>query len=224
MDGRLSSRPMRSLSLFALAAVSLASTGCDVVRQRSGLIANWHVPWRQIATEDDRARLRDWRPTFNSALDAARKAGHAGEIAREGALLDPDAALADGTIPDGMYRCRVIKLGAKAEGNLPYVSYPGFTCRVRPDHQLHRLGKLSGSQRYVGIVFPDDRVHEVFLGALVLGDERRALQYGQDQTRDVAGYVERIGPQRWRLVMPKPHFESQLDVMELVPLARGASS
>ena len=38
--------------------------------------------------------------------------------------------------------------------------------------------------------------------------------------RDVAGYVERIGPDRWRLVMPKPHFESQLDVMELVPLSK----
>ena len=47
--------------------------------------------------------------------------------------------------------------------------------------------------------------------------KRRALQYGQDQQRDVAAYVERIGPNRWRLVMPAPHFESQLDVMELVP-------
>ena len=38
-----------------------------------------------------------------------------------------------------------------------------------------------------------------------------------DETRDVAGYVERIGERRWRLVMPEPHFESQIDVMELVP-------
>jgi hypothetical protein len=57
---------------------------------------------------------------------------------------------------------------------------------------------------------------------LVLGDESRALQYGQDQTRDIAGYMERIGPARWRLIMPKPNFESQLDVMELVPLSTGA--
>ena len=39
-------------------------------------------------------RLRDWRATFVAALEAARKAGHGAEIAREGALLDPDAALA----------------------------------------------------------------------------------------------------------------------------------
>ena len=59
----------------------------------------------------------------------------------------------------------------------------------------------------------------VFLGTLALGDETRAMQYGQDETRDVAGYLERIGPQRWRLVMPYPHFESLTDVMELVPAA-----
>jgi hypothetical protein len=34
------------------------------------------------------------------------------------------------------------------------------------------------------------------------------MQYGRDEDRDVAGFVERIGPNRWRLVMPYPHFES----------------
>ena len=86
---------------------------------------------------------------------------------------------------------------------------------------LQRLGKLSGSQRYVGLIFPGDAIRNVFLGTLALGDELRVLQYGQDDLRDVAGYVERIGPNRWRLVMPRPHFESQIDVMELVP--EGAS-
>ena len=210
---------MRPALILALA---LGSAGCNVILQPPGMIAEWASAWRRIATIDDRERLRDWRTTFTTALDAARKAGHSADIDREGALLDPDAALSNGTIPTGMYRCRVIKLGAKAQGNLAYVSYPGFTCRVRPDHQLQRLGKLSGSQRYVGIVFPNDAVRQVFLGTLVLGDERRALQYGQDQDRDVAGYVERIGPARWRLIMPKPHFESQLDVMELVPIPDGA--
>jgi hypothetical protein len=116
-----------------------------------------------------------------------------------------------------MYRCRVIKLGAKGAGNLNYVAYPAFTCRVRAEHSLQRLTKLNGSQRYVGLIFPGDAIHQVFLGTLVLGDERRALQYGQDDARDVAGFLERIGPNRWRLLMPEPHFESKLDVIELVP-------
>lgn len=188
-----------------------------MIEQPSGLIPRWTTAYKQVISENDRVRLRDWRKTFEDALAAARSKGHATEIAREGALLDPDAAQAGPAIPNGMYRCRVIKLGAKDPGNLDYVSYAGFSCRVRAERQLQRVAKLSGSQRYVGLIFPGDAIRNVFLGTLVLGDERRALQYGQDDQRDVAGYVERIGPNRWRLLMPQPHFESKFDVMELVP-------
>ena len=114
----------------------------------------------------------------------------------------------------------MIKLGAKSEGLLDYVSYPAFSCEIAAERGLQSFVKTSGSQRIVGLVFPGDALRQVLLGTLVLGDEQRAMQYGQDQTRDVAGYVERIGPNRWRLVMPQPHFKSQLDVMELVPAAR----
>jgi hypothetical protein len=207
---------MRIPPLLLLAA-SVLCTSCNVIEQPNGLIPRWTAAYRDVVSENDRVRLRDWRKSFEDALGAARKAGHGGEIAAEGALLDPDAALAGPAIPNGMYRCRVIKLGAKEPGNLTFVSYPGFFCRVRAERQLQRLAKLSGSQRYLGLVFPGDAIRDVFLGTLVLGDERRALQYGQDEQRDVAGYVERIGPNRWRLVMPLPHFESRLDVMELVP-------
>ena len=199
------------------APLALACSSCSVIEQPSGLIARWTTAWKEVATADDRRRLADWRKTFVNALDSAKKAGHSDEIAREGALLDPDAAIASPAIPNGLYRCRLIKIGAKAEGNLAYVAYPAFYCRVKPERDLQRFNKFGGSQRYVGLVFPADAVREVFLGTLVLGDETRALQYGQDEMRDVAGYFERIGPNRWRLVMPKPHFELQLDVMELMP-------
>jgi hypothetical protein len=202
---------------FALLALALATTGCDVIEQPAGLIPRWTTAYKQVISENDRVRLRDWRKSFESGLDAARKAGHAADIAREGALLDPDAALAGPAIPNGMYRCRVIKLGAQTGETREYLATPIFTCRVRQERQLQRFGVLSGNQRYLGLIFPGDAIRNVFLGTLVLGDERRALQYGQDQKRDVAGYVERIGPNRWRLVMPQPHFESRLDVMELVP-------
>ena len=201
----------------ALLSALLVLAGCSVVQSSAGMLSEWSRDWRQVATTADRARLRDWRKSFEDALGAARKAGHGAEIAREGSLLDPDAALAGPAIPNGMYRCRVIKLGAKDAGNLDYVSYPGFTCRIHAERQLQRLAKLTGSQRYLGLIFPGDAIRNIFLGTLVLGDERRALQYGQDEQRDVAGYIERIGPNRWRLIMPQPHFESRLDVMELVP-------
>jgi hypothetical protein len=208
------------LSIFL--ALALACSACEVIEQPSGLIPQWTTAYKQVISANDRERLRDWRKTFEDALAAARNSGHGADIQREGVLLDPDAAAAGPAIPDGMYSCRVIKLGSKEPGGLDYVSYPGFTCRVRAERGLQRLTKLSGSQRYVGLIFPGDAIRNVFLGTLVLGDERRAMQYRQDEARDVAGYVERIGPQRWRLIMPQPHFESRLDLMELVP--QGATS
>jgi hypothetical protein len=195
----------------------LALSGCTVVEQPAGLIPRYTTAYKEVISANDRVRLRDWRKTFEGALAQARGAGHSADIARESALLDPDAAIAGPGAPNGMYRCRVIKLGAKDPGNLDYASYGPFTCRVRQERALQRLGELTGPQRYVGLIFPGDPIRNVFLGTLVLADETRALQYGQDEQRDVAGYVERIGPKRWRLVMPQPHFESRLDVMELVP-------
>jgi Domain of unknown function (DUF4893) len=202
-----------------LIAIALACSGCEVIEQPAGLMPQWTTAYKEVISANDRLRLREWRKSFEDALASARTSGHAADIAREGALLDPDAAQPNPAIPNGMYSCRVIKLGARQPGGLDYVSYPGFTCRVRAERGLQRLTKLSGSQRYVGLIFPGDAIRGVFLGTLVLGDEREAMQYGQDRTRDVAGFVERIGPARWRLVMPNPAFESRLDVMELVPMS-----
>ncbi len=173
--------------------------------------------WREVATRHDRDRLRDWRSTFVAALRDAQAAGHSDALAREGVLLQPDAALAGSPIPNGDYRCRMIKVGARTQGMLHYVAYPYFQCRVRQESDLQGFAKLTGSQRQMGVIFPGDALRQVFLGTLLLADEVRALQYGHDRERDVAGYVERIGDNRWRLVMPRPAFESKLDVMELVP-------
>jgi len=202
-----------------LAALLLSLTACTEYNQMGSVVAPATRDWRTIVTDSDRERLRDWRTAFVDALRAARTSGHTAEITREGALLDPDSALGDGPIPNGDYRCRVIKLGSKVSGMLDYVSYPAFNCRISQTGQLQDFVKLTGSQRQVGSIFPGDPLRQVFLGTLVLADEDRALQYGRDTERDVAGYVERIGPNRWRLVMPRPHFESVTDVMELVPAA-----
>jgi len=179
--------------------------------------------WRAAASDADRRRIRDWREAFIEARETALRSGHVDEVAREGALLEPDAALGGAPIPDGEYRCRVVKVGAKSEGLLNFVSYPAFRCRIAMQGEVQSFTKLTGSQRHVGIIFPDDAMRQVFLGTLVLGDEPAALPYGQDATRDVAGLIERIGPARWRLVLPRPHFESKLDVVELQPIMAGAN-
>jgi hypothetical protein len=207
-----------AFTLLAAAALSACSV-LEQLEQPPGVVVPPARDWRAVATVSDRERLRDWRSAFVTGLNAARVAGHAADVAREGVLLDPDAALGGGPIPNGMYRCRVIKVGAQTPSLLNYIAYPYFTCRIRQESDLQGFAKLSGSQRQVGLIFPGDALGQLFLGTLMLGDESGAMQYGRDTERDVAGFVERIGPSRWRMIMPKPHFESVMDVMELVPAA-----
>jgi hypothetical protein len=173
--------------------------------------------WRPVATSDDRSRIREWRTAFTRGLAAAREAGHADDIIKEGALLQPDAALLDPVPPPGDYRCRVTKLGAQGSGLLDYVAYPAFNCRITADAEGLAFAKLDGSQRPIGRLYPESERRTVFLGSLQLGDERGVHPYGRDRDRDMAGLLERIGERRWRIVFPTPRFESLVDVMELVP-------
>jgi hypothetical protein len=175
--------------------------------------------WRQVATEDDRRRLREWRDAFVAALAEARGSGHGDLIAREGVLLDPDAALPRAALPQGEFHCRTIKLGSQREGGLDYVAYPGFRCRAGPGAGgLTLFAKLTGSQRPVGRLFPEHDRRQIFLGTMQLSDERQVLTYGRDRERNMAGILERIGERRWRILFPYPHFESTLDVIELTYL------
>ncbi len=200
-----------------LITLTLPLAACSAIPKDHPTFQAPSTDWRRVATQDDRTRMRDWRTAFMTALDQARKAGHAADIAREGKLLDPDAALGPVPIPNGRYKCRVIKLGSKGKELLDYVAYPAFNCRVQQEKQLQSLSKLTGSQRHVGLLFAADPRRQAFLGTLVLGDEYRAMQYGRDPDRDLAGWVERVDTARWRLILPYPHYESTLDVVELVP-------
>jgi len=174
--------------------------------------------WHKVATTADRDRLRTWHQAWIDALAKARAAGQGEAIAAQGALFDPDRALAGARPPAGDYRCRVFKLGAQRPGNRDFAVYPPFRCRIDREGQALSFYKIGGSQRPVGLVFDDGSYRQVFLGTLMLGDERRAIDYGRDAGRDMAGLVERIGPRRWRMVLPHPRFESLLDVIELVPM------
>ena len=176
--------------------------------------------WREVATGADRERLREWRSAWLRALAKARAAGHGAEIAGEGALLVPDAALDHVDPPAGNYRCRVTKLGAKSEGLLDYIAYPAFACRIgegAAGAEARDFVKLTGSQRPVGRLFPESDRRMIFLGTLQLGDERGTLRYGHDPDRAMAGILERVGERRWRLVFPYPRYESVVDVLELIP-------
>jgi len=173
--------------------------------------------WRAIATDFDLERARKWRTAWVRAVAKARAGGHSADIAGEGVLLEPDAALRGVAPPAGDYRCRVLKVGGQGEGLLDYVAYPSFDCRISAGAGAMDFVKLTGSQRPVGRLFTDSDRRLVFLGTLQLGDEQGILRYGHDRQRDMIGLLERIGERRWRLAFPYPAFESTLDVLELVP-------
>ena len=205
-------------SLIPVAALTL--TACSGGERPAAPVVPAAPDWRTLATPYDRQRLRDWRKAWVAALPQARAADPAG-VRAQGALLEPDLSLPGAIPPSGAYACRVVKLGAKGARMRGYTAYPPFECRVGSADGVVTLAKLTGSQRPTGRILPDPGGRAVFLGTLVLGDERGAMRYGADQGRDMAGWVERIGPERWRLVLPYPRFESLLDVVELVPAEGG---
>ncbi|MFN3944327.1 MAG: DUF4893 domain-containing protein [Allosphingosinicella sp.] len=208
----------RSLIVSACAVLLVSLPGCGVVREAANQpVLQPTVDWRNVATPNDRRRLREWRSAWVEGLALAAAAGHQAEIAREGTLLHPDAAQMRALPPPGDYRCRTIKIGGQSPGMLDYLAYQPFACRITLEEGLLSFAKVSGSQRPVGLLFEDTDRRMVFLGTLQLGDERRALQYGRDRERDMAGVLERVDDRRWRLVFPYPHFESLIDVLELVP-------
>lgn len=175
--------------------------------------------WRELATDVDRQRLRDLRSAYDRAVAGARDAGQSAAIKKLGPLVDPDMVLADPAPPPGAYRCRTIKLGTRAPGGLAYVEYPPFACTITPDKHGLRLEKTGGSQRPVGVLHRDDGMRMIFLGTMVLGDEKAPIPYGVDPERNMVGALERVAPRRWRLALPFPAWESLLDLIEIEPAA-----
>jgi hypothetical protein len=210
---------MRILGGAALVALLAAIGGCGANRlERAGAVTGTVLDWRRVATPADRVRIREWRTAFSEAIGQARASGHAADVAAEGALLDPDAGRGGPPPPAGDYRCRVVKLGSKGPGGLGYVAYPSFACRIEQEGRLASFRKLTGSQRPVGVILDGGTAGKpIFLGTLMLGDEKTVLDYGRDPDRDLAGAFEQLAARRWRLLLPYPRFESVMDVIELVP-------
>lgn len=170
--------------------------------------------WRDYAKPADVDRLGRLTAAWATALKLANDKGHAKELAALGPLADPKARVLAHPHPGpGDYRCRTIKLG----GSLGLVSYPWFKCHVEltPGGDLV-LTKVSGSQRTAGKLYPGTGTRLVYLGGQAWGaDEASASAYGQDASRDQIGVLERIGETRWRLALPWPRVESDLDLIDL---------
>jgi len=174
--------------------------------------------WRGIVTATDRDRYARRDAAWRLALEQARRQAGSGDLDSVGDLIDPGAVRGDVTPPVGEYRCRTVKLGSQGgETGLGYVVYGWFACRIEQTPRGLKFSKLTGSQRPSGLLFPETDRQMVMLGSMALSTEPPANSYGQRPDRDLIAVLERIGPQRWRLVLPWPQYESNLDLIELVP-------
>jgi hypothetical protein len=174
--------------------------------------------WKAIATAEDQDRLARLGLAWQEALDDAKKA-NAADVRREGKLLLPRSALARPAPTPGSYNCRLIKLGKATPKSKAFESFKPFFCYVEVEDQLLTIVKQTGSQRPAGRLWEDDDATRlIFLGSLALGNEDQPLAYGDDPKRNMAGVLERIGPFKWRLVIPWPQSTSKLDVFELTPV------
>jgi uncharacterized protein DUF4893 len=174
--------------------------------------------WKAVATDADEDRLARLGLAWQEALADARKTDP-GEVAKERKLLLPRAALPRPAPTPGSYNCRLIKLGKATAKAKAFESFKPFFCYVEIEGDLLTIVKQTGSQRPAGRLWEDDDPNRlIFLGSLALGDEDQPLAYGDDPKRDMAGVLERIGPFKWRLVIPWPQSTSKLDVFELTPV------
>jgi hypothetical protein len=215
---------LKTATLATLLCGCAALLGCGA-RQRVATVASAapgaptvapDANWQLVATDEDRDRIRGWRDTWLAAVAKARKGGRGADIDRLGELADPDRALTDPLPPAGAYRCTVYKIGAAGTAVADFTAFEPTDCEIAPAGALTEFHKTGGVQRPDGLLYGDGP-RAIFLGTMVYGDEIKPFRYGQDRLRDMAGYIERIGDKRWRLVLPAPRFESMLDIIEIVP-------
>lgn len=174
--------------------------------------------WQRIAAAEDVGRIESVRSAWARGLAAARADGLARRIASEGDLLEPEAALPRPAPTPGAYRCRLLRLGGPARGEPAFSAFRPFYCFVGiGDQDRLSITKSEGSSRPAGYLWDDgDSRRMIFLGALAPG-AGAVPAYGDDRARDVAGIVERIGPFRWRLVIPRPASGAALEIFEMEP-------
>jgi hypothetical protein len=216
---------VKSKAFAWIAALTALIGGCATPAKHEGATVTVgpepkSAAWKAIASAADEDRIdRLGLAWYEGLADAKPK--HGKEIADEGVLLKPRAALPFPAPTPGSYNCRLITLGSADRKTPEFQQFKPFFCYVQVDDQGRlTIIKQTGSRRPAGGLWEDDDPNRmIFLGSLALGDEKEPLAYGQDPNRDMAGVFERIAPFRWRLVIPWPSSGAKIEVFELTPVA-----
>lgn len=174
--------------------------------------------WKAVATAEDQDRLDRLGLAWQGGLADAKKS-NPGEITRGGKLFLPRSGLPRPAPTPGSYNCRMFALGRTVPKAKSFESFKPFFCYVEVEDDQLTIVKQTGSQRPAGRLWDDDDpTRMVFLGSLALANEDQPRAYGEDPKRDMVGVLERIGPFRWRLVIPWPQGTAKLQVFELTPV------
>jgi hypothetical protein len=204
--------------LMLIAGVSVLA-GCQSTAtgsQRGAAVevtAEARPEWQSVVNDEDAKRIADLDAAWREAL-----AGVGRQARREGTLLVPSAALPKPAPSPGSYMCRLIRLGSARPRDPAFQAFKPFFCHVGVNEEQLSITKQTGSERPAGYLWDDtNKSRMIFLGTLALGNEDAPLSYGEDPARNMAGVFERIGPLRYRLVVPRPRGTAKLDVIELVP-------
>ena len=208
--------PRLTVAAFLLLAACQAGTGRPARLPMQ--VANAPA-WQNVAAGEDVEHIGALPAAWARGLAAARTGGFGRRIAAEGALLEPAAALPRPAPTPGAYLCRLVRLGAPDRREPPFTAFRPFYCFVGVGDRDARLSitKSEGSARPAGYLWEDEGGRRmIFLGALAPG-AGPVPAYGDDRARDVAGTFERVGPFRWRLVIPWPASGAAIEIFEMEP-------
>lgn len=182
------------------------------------LSAAWADELLPAVRPDDVQRLGALDASLGRALRAAFTTGDPGDLAHlevglRGEPLPPDLAAA---ALAGEWRCRMIKLG----GNLPIVVYQPFRCRADADGGFE---KLTGSQRsrgqvrlfngqlvYTGTGYVAGETPPDYAGLPEAVDPQATPQFMPE-----VGLVEMVSDRAGRIIFPRPHLESETNLLVL---------
>ncbi|HEY0626903.1 MAG TPA: DUF4893 domain-containing protein [Allosphingosinicella sp.] len=204
------------LSLVAVLAACKTAPAPEPDAPEPVVVVEDEPAWRQAAADEDVDRIERLPMAWTEALNEARRAGFTRAVAVEEALLRPGAALARPAPAPGSYQCRVLKLGGKGRARA-FQRFNSQFCYIGVDGEQLTLTKQTGSDLPGGFLLDDKGPRMIFLGANQAAGEDAPPAYGEKPERNVAGVIERIGPLRFRLLIPFPREEAKLIVMEMTP-------
>jgi hypothetical protein len=172
--------------------------------------------WRDTASPADIERIEQLPQIRAAAIQDAQHGQGRGDWRALPRVMEPEGRAIPAQALLGNWRCREIKLG----GMNSYMVYDQwFSCNVRPFRGGLLLQKMDGSQRFVGLLFPENGAW-VYLGSSSVRGEPWHNYSGaspalgaQVTPDDQIGLLTGIGDNHLRLEMPTVQ-ESLLDVVE----------